>query len=176
MRGASIDEVFINKLVRTIKPNWIRPTGTNYLRIEPLGGRKNVIAEMPKQLELCLRNGGDTTLMVWADCDHDCLDGETLKAKFWDEAKLQGITQEQFEQVVFAFAKDRIENWIEFLQDGMTDESNEAPRVKHNRAVAEAAKKLAEACKAGKPLKNMPLSLQWSCKNWRSLAERMKKS
>jgi hypothetical protein len=112
--------------------------------------------------------------MVWADCDDNCSDGEALKAEFWTEAQRQGITREQFDRVVFIFAKDRLENWIEFLQDGRTDESKEGPRVKHNRTVADAARKLADFCKAGKPVDSLPLSLKWSCKNWRALAERMK--
>ncbi len=128
---------------------------------------------MPKQLRLCLDAGGDTTLMVWADCDDDCADPETLKAIFWNEAQRQAISKEQFERVVFIFAKDRIENWIEFLTTGNTDESKEGPRVKHNRDAADAAKKLAKMCKEGKLRNDMPPSLQWSCQNWRTLRDRM---
>jgi hypothetical protein len=173
-KGASIDEVFINKLIGTIKPSWLRREGTNYVRMQPRGGRKEVITEMPNQLRLCLNAGADKTLMVWADCDHDCADSEVLKAKFWEEAKRQGITKEQFDRVVFVFAKDRLENWIEFLQTGKTDESSEGPRVKHNREAADAAKKLADFCKDNKPVPGIPRSLQWSCKNWHALRERMK--
>ncbi len=129
---------------------------------------------MPKELQGCLEAGSDTTLMVWADCDDDCSDGEALKAHFWKEAQPQGIARAQFDRVVFIFAKDRIENWIQFLMTGSTDEFKEGPRVKHNRDAAEAAKKLADFCKAGKSVDGMPPSLQWSCKNWRALAERMK--
>ena len=173
-KGASIDQVFINKLIRTIKPSWLRRDGANYVTMEPRGGRKEVIAEMPNQLRLCLNAGGDTTLMVWADCDHDCADGEVLKGKFLEEAKRQGITKEQFDLVVFIFARDRLENWIEFLKTGKTDESSEGPRVNHNREAADAAKKLADFCKGNKPVPGIPPSLQWSCRNWRALAERMK--
>ena len=90
-KGESIDEVFINKLVRTIRPSWVRPQGTNYLRIESCGGRREVIAKMPAELRSCLNAGGDTTLMVWADCDDSCADGETLREEFWKEAQRQGI-------------------------------------------------------------------------------------
>ena len=175
-KGSSIDEVFINKLLRTLRPAWLRPRGTNYVRMEPRGGRKQVVDEMPKQLRLCLDAGGDTTLMVWADCDDDCADPEVLKAIFWNEAQRQAISREQFERVVFIFAKDRIENWIEFLVTGNTDESKEGPRVKHNREAAEAAKMLAIMCRDGKPVKDMPPSLQWSCKNWQTLRNRMQTS
>jgi len=133
-----------------------------------------VVERTPKELQGCLEAGSDTTLMVWADCDDNCSDGEALKAHFWKEAQRQGITQAQFDRVVFIFAKDRIENWIEFLMTGNTDESKEGPRVKHNRIAAEAAKKLADFCKAGKSVDGMPPSLQWSCRNWRALVERMR--
>jgi hypothetical protein len=111
--------------------------------------------------------------MVWADCDDECADPEALKAIFWNEAQRQAITRVHFERVVFIFAKDRIENWVEFLATGNTDESKEGPRVKHNREVADAAKKLAIMCREGKPVQNMPPSLQWSCTNWQTLRNRM---
>jgi len=170
----SIDAVFINKLMKTLKPAWIRPQGSNVARLVPCGGRKALIEKMPTELQGCLTAGGDTTLMVWADCDHNCADGEALKTAFWKEAERQGIAKEQFDRVVFIFAKDRLENWIEFLQTGITDESKEGPRVRHNRTVAEAAKKLEEFCTAGESVDGMPPSLQWSCRNWRALAERMR--
>jgi len=129
---------------------------------------------MPDELKICLSRGGDTTLMVWADCDDNCADGDALKAAFWQEASAQGITKEQFDQVVFVFAKDRLENWIEFLLTGKTDEAKEGPKKKYDREVADAAKKLAELCKADRSVNGMPPSLQWSCKNWRTLVERMK--
>jgi len=129
---------------------------------------------MPAELRSCLHSGSDTTLMVWADCDDNCADGDSLKAEFWRDAERQGITREQFDRVVFVFAKDRLENWIQFLQSGTTDESNEGPRVKHNREVADAARKLADFCKAGKPVESMPHSLRWSCMNWRTLVGRMR--
>jgi len=173
-KGESIDEVFINRLMRSLNPGWLRPwKGSNVVRLEPRGGRKEVIAGMPSQLRLCLNAGGHTTLMVWADCDDDCDDPEALKAHFWKEAQRQAITREQFERVVFIFAKDRIENWIEFLTTGKTDESKEGPRVSNPNAT-EAAKKLASMCGENKPVNNMPPSLQWSCKNWRKFEEGMK--
>lgn len=176
-RGASIDEVFINKLIKCLEPNWLRPwRGSNTIRLVPCGGRKALIEKMPAELQSCLTAGADTTLMVWGDCDDNCADGEELKTVFWKEAAQNGITKENFDRVVFIFAKDRIENWIEFLQTGNTNESREGPRVKNNRSAADAAKKLAELCKAGKPIDGMPPSLQWSCKNWRLLTERMKRS
>lgn len=174
-KGESIDEVFINRLIKSLAPDWVRPwTGSNVVRIVSCGGRKAIIEKMPTELQSCLGAGGNTTLMVWADCDDDCADGDALKAKFRKQADRQKITKEQFDRVVFVFAKDRLENWIEFLQTGATDESKEGPRVKHNRTVADAAKKLADFCRAGRPVDGMPPSLQWSCRNWRALSERMK--
>ncbi len=173
-KGASIDEVFINKLIRSLKPPWLRSDGSNIVRPRPCGGRKVLIEKMPGELRLCLAAGADTTLMVWADCDDDCADGEALKAEFWKEAQRHGITREDFDRVVFIFAKDRLENWIEFLQTGTTDESKEGPRLKQNREAGDAAKKLAKMCKERKPVEDMPRSLQWSCQNWRTLEERMR--
>lgn len=175
-RGSSIDEVFINKLIKTLKPNWIRREGSNYVRTQPCGNRPDVIKRTPAELRNCLNAGGHTTLMVWADCDDDCDDGEALRDLFWEEAQRQEIMKEEFDRVVFIFAKDRIENWIEFLTTGNTDELREGPRVRHNRQVADAAKKLASMCSRGKPVKDMPPSLDWSCNRWRALVERMKSS
>ena len=119
--------------------------------------------------------GGDTTLMVWADLDHDMDDGEQLRKRFWTTAQQAGITQEEFEQVVFIFAKDRLENWVEFLVTGSTDESKEGPRQKHGRPVGEAAKRLGDRCKSGGTGPQLPPSLEWSCQNWRRLVERMRR-
>lgn len=173
-KGASIDEVFINRLIKSLSPAWLRKSGSNTVRLVPCGGRKTLMEKMPAELKNCLAAGGNTTLMVWGDCDDNCADADALKNAFWTEAERQGMTREQFDSVVFIFAKDRLENWIQFLQTESTDESVEGPRVNHNRIVAEAAKKLAELCKAGKPVEGMPPSLQWSCRNWRALVQRMR--
>lgn len=174
-KGESIDEVFINRLMKSLQPDWLRPwTGSNVIRIVPCGGRTEVVERLPEELLRCLDAGGHTTLMVWADCDDDCADGETLKAVFWEEAERKNISQEQFKRVVFAFPKDRLENWIEFLRSGSTNETIEGPRVKHNRDVAESAKRLAELCRTRARVDEMPPSLRWSCRNWRVLVERLK--
>jgi hypothetical protein len=176
-KGASIDAVFINKLIKCLDPNWLRPWGgSNTIRLVPCGGRKALIEKMPAELQGCLTAGADTTLMLWADLDHDRDNGDALKADFWKEAQRNGIGKDDFDRVVFIFAKDRLENWIEFLETGNTDEYKEDPRVKHNRRAADAARKLAEFCKAGKLVDGMPPSLQWSCRNWRALVERMRRS
>lgn len=120
--------------------------------------------------------GAHTSLMVWADCDDDFADGNTLRERFWQEAQQQEITKEQFERVVFIFAKDRLENWIQFLQTGQTNEAEEGPRLRYGKGAADAAKRLAEFCKSGRPVENMPPSLDWSCKNWRALVDRMRTS
>jgi hypothetical protein len=173
-KGASIDEVFINKLIKMLKPSWIRPEGSNFIRPQPCGSRSEVIKQTPEELKCCMSAGGDTTLMVWADCDDDCADADALKAKFWKEAKEAGITQDDFNRIVFIFAKDRLENWIEFLKTGQTNEAEEGPKLKYAKEAAEAAKKLAMLCREGNPVKNMPPSLQWSCNNWQTLRNRMR--
>lgn len=170
-KGQSIDEVFINAVMWRLRPSWVRPwKGSNIVLAVPCGSRTELIDKMPVELRNCLAAGGDTTLMVWADCDHDCDDPEALKALFWQEAQRRGTSKADFDRVVFILAKDRLENWIEFLLTGVTHESEEGPRVKHGKAVADAAKKLADFCKTGKPLKGLPPSLLWSCQSYRAFS------
>jgi 4-hydroxyphenylpyruvate dioxygenase-like putative hemolysin len=126
---------------------------------------------MPTELKIAAARGGDTTLMVWADVDNDMQDPARLRQAFWNEAQKQGISQEEFDQVVFVFARDRIENWIEFLNTGTTNEDLEGPRVSPKES-ATAARKLAEICLSNRKTK-LPKSLEWSCKNWRALVKRM---
>jgi hypothetical protein len=174
-KGRSIDPIFICSLLKRLKPAWIKPwQGNNIVRPVDCGGRKDLIAKMPGELRNCLDMGGNTTLMVWADLDHDMPDGDKLKQEFWAVAHQAGITKEQFEQVIFAFAKDRLENWIEYLLTGKTDESKEGPRQKHGHSVAEAAKALAQRCASGAPEPKLPPSMAWSCQNWRKLVDRMR--
>lgn len=175
-RGRSIDPIFIRTVLKTLSPSWIRLwEGNNVIRAIDCGGRNDLIAKMPAELRACLDQGGDTTLMVWADLDHDMGNGDQLKAKFWAVAERSEITKEQFDQVVFVFAKDRLENWVEFLLTGSTDESREGPRQKHDKLVAQAAKSLAQRCMRQADEPHLPPSLEWSCKNWRSLVNRMQR-
>jgi len=175
-KGRSIDPVFINNLIKALNPTWLRPNkGSNLMRPVDCGGRKELIDKMPSELRACLRAGADTTLIVWADVDDDKETCESLKEEFWKAAQGAGITEPEFSQVIFAFAKDRLENWIKYLNTGITDESVEGPRVKHSRFVADAAKVLAERCRNQTPDPPLPPSLSWSCNNWRKLVETMRK-
>lgn len=174
-KRTSIDPVFINKLMKSLDLDWLRSwKGSNVIRLVPCGGRAEVIKRTPEELRRCLSAGAHTTLMVWADCDDDCDDGDALKGEFWKEAKQSGITRSDFDRIVFIFPKDRVENWIQFLNTGQTNEAEEGPRLGNDKAAADAAKKLAEFCKAGRTVENMPPSLQWSCQHWRALVARMK--
>jgi hypothetical protein len=173
-KGRSIDPVFIRALLKSLDPAWIRPwDGSNVVRLVDCGGRSNLIARMPQQLRTCLEVGSDTTLMVWADLDHDMADGDDLKTHFWHVAEREGINRQQFDSVVFVFAKDRLENWIEFLNEGRTDESKEGRRLKYPKEAAEAAKKLANRCRQGTTAPSLPTSLYWSCTQWRAYLARM---
>jgi len=173
--GRSIDPIFIRTLLKALDPAWIRPwLGNNIIRTNACGGRSDLISRMPAELRACVEMGGNTTLMVWADLDHDMENGEELKAKFWSAAQQNGTTKGQFDQVVFVFAKDRIENWIEFLLTGTTDELREGPRQPHDKLVADAAKTLASRCSGREKGPAIPPSLEWSCQNWRKLVERMR--
>src|SRR5207249_4433554 len=76
-KGRSIDPIFIRAVLKALDPAWIRPwQGNNIVRTVDGGGRSDLIAKMPVQLKACLEMGGDTTLMVWADLNHDMGDGE----------------------------------------------------------------------------------------------------
>lgn len=174
-QGRSIDSIFINALLKALDPAWIRPwKGSNVIRTIDCGGRAELLTRMPTELRGCLDAGGHTTLMVWADLDHDMEDAAKLKKEFWAAAKEAEISQNEFDQVVFAFAKDRLENWIEFLITGTTNEAKEGPRQKHGKTVADAAKRLAEMCKGSTAQPQLPPSLAWSCHNWRELVDRMR--
>jgi hypothetical protein len=174
-KGSSTDPVFINRLIKNLQPAWIRPIGSNTVRLEACGGRTELIDKMPKHLQACLNAGGNTTLMVWADVDEDA-DPDALKERFWTRAQEVGITRDQFDRVVFAFAKYRIENWIEFLISGKTIESDNeedrGPSVS-DKIASDAAKKLAERCQKQKATPKLPKSLEWSCRNWKALSARM---
>lgn len=173
-RGKSIDPLFINVLLKRLDPAWIRPwNGSNAIRPVDCGGRSSLIQRMPGELRTCLAVGSDTTLMVWADLDHDMPDGDALKMEFWAVAQKAGIAKSEFESVVFVFAKDRLENWIEFLETGTTDEGAEGKRVRHPKQASDAAKRLADRCKSNAHGPTLPPSLAWSCKNWRHLCARM---
>ena len=175
-KGRSIDPIFIRTVLKALDPAWIRPwQGNNIVRPVDCGGRSDLIARMPSELRNCLAMGGNTTLMVWADLDHDMASGDQLKEQFWSAAQQAGIQREDFDQVVFVFAKDRLENWIEFLLAGTTDESREGPRRKHDKEVAEAARSLARRCVSGAVEPKLPSSLSWSCQNWRKLVDRMRR-
>ena len=176
-KGRSIDPLFINSLIKKLKPSWIRPwEGSNIIRTIDGGGRKELMEKMPRELKIVLNRGGNTTLMVWADLDDDMPNALALRKAFWRVAEAAGITTEEFEQVVFLFAKDRLENWIEFLETGSTDEAKEGPRVKHNREVRDAARRLADRCLGAESGPPLPKSLQWSCGNWSRLVRRMSAS
>lgn len=172
-QGKSIDPVFITSLINTLNPKWIRKHGANRVRVREKGGRKDLIAAMPEELRQCLKQGGNTTLMVWADLDDDMKNGNQLVEEFWKTAADEGITKEEFSKVVFIFAKDRLENWVEYLEAGTTDENVEAPRVKSMRRVRDAARLLANRCQKQQSDPSLPPSLKWSCKNWHRLKERM---
>ena len=174
-KGRSIDPLFIRALIKKLNPSWIRPwPGNNVIRTVDCGGRPTLIAKLPNEIRAAEQAGGDTTVVVFADVDDDMQSPEALKAAFWTAAQAAGISLDQFKRVVFALAKDRLENWVEFLNSGSTDESREGPRVKHDREVADAAKKLARLCASGAPIPDIPPSLEWSCQNWRALVDRMR--
>ena len=166
----SIDPIFASAFFRAYKPSWLR----GRFRPKECGDNTRLLEKFPEELMICGKWGGDTTLMVIADVDDKHKDCESLKAVYHAKAKEFGISDELFEKVVFIFPKDRIENWVEFLNTLSTDESVEGPRVEPSVA-ADAAKQLARLCKNPHEITaSFPPSLEWSCRNWRALVERMK--
>jgi hypothetical protein len=175
-KGRSIDPLFIRRLIKDLDPQWIRPwKGNNVIRAVDCGDRTALMQRLPGEIKAATQVGGNITVMVWADVDDDMPNPDALKDAFWAACKQQGVTPEQFNQVVFALAKDRIENWIEFLNTGQTDELREGPRVGNdNNEAVQAAIRLAELCRKGARIPNIPASLAWSCRNWKALVERMR--
>ena len=172
-KGASIDPVFANAFIKAYSPEWLRPWETSKVRLVPYGGKTELRNNFVKELRGVITAGGDTTLIVFADIDDELQNGEELKEEYWKTAQRQNIKIEDFNKVVFIFAKDRIENWIEFLLNGSTDESKEGQRIKDNSMVRQAARRLANMCLSNSSEK-LPPSLEWSCKNWHLFVKRMK--
>ncbi len=170
----SIDKIFYNSLIKRLSPKWLRKQGSSAVRFISCGGRTELIEKIPDELKSCLANGAATTLVVCADCNSDCASPDDLVKKIRAHAEGKGISAEQFEQIVFMFAKDRLENWIEFLATGETDEMSEGPRIRSNRCSRDLARELAKICKEGHVQPNMPPSLKWSCDNWKKLSDRMR--
>jgi hypothetical protein len=173
-KGRSIDPIFANSFLKAYDPEWLRPWSTGIIRFVPCGGKSELLKAFPSELRICEAAGGNTTLMVLADIDDDIESPESLKKKYRDAAKADGLSNAVFEKTVFIFAKDRIENWVEFLIKGTTDENREGQRIKEFSTVREAAKKLAKNCHSNSMDPLPPPSLQWSCGNWRALVERMR--
>jgi hypothetical protein len=174
-KGASIDPVFANAFLKSYNPEWIRPWRTGAVHFVACGGKSELLDAFPRELQKCEAAGGDTTLIVLADIDDKLENGDQMKGKYWETAQKAGISKDIFDRAIFIFPKDRIENWIEFLSTGTTDEHREGPRVKSNVIAAKSAKLLARKCRSpGQSNEMFPPSLKWSCHNWQSLVERMK--
>ena len=166
-RPNSVDRSFVNSFLKAYSAKWMRPW-----TLVPCGDKTRLLERFPKELKICGSRGGNTTLIVMADVD-DCKDSDALKAKYRKAAQAEGISQDLFDQVVFAFPKDRIENWVQYIKTGTTDENVEGPRVK-NPGAATAAKKLADICKSGSDNSSFPPSLKWSCISWSNMTRRVR--
>lgn len=172
----SVDPIFANAFLRKYDPKWLRsPT-----KPVPCGRKGRLLEMFPQTLKDVMAQGSDTTLIVLADVDDKIDDCEKLKDDYWEVAQKADIKREDFDKVVFIFPKDRIENWVEFLCGRETDESVEGKRTKKTasgkRLVRDAAERLAQMCKSGHGIPNIPPSLEWSCKNWRKFSNGMQDS
>ena len=174
-KGRSIDPVFANAFLKAYDPEWLRPFATGKAYFKPCGGKSKLLQRFPQELKNCIAAGSDTTLIVLADLDEKLKSGDELKEKYREKARESGITGEMFEKAVFICPKDQIENWIEYLDTGSTDENAEGRRVKNFSDVKNKAKLLAEKCRRSHlPKEPFPPSLEWSCNNWRALTARMR--
>jgi hypothetical protein len=171
-KGRSIDPVFANSFLKAYNPEWLRPRSTGIVRFVPCGGKAELLKAFPAELRACEAAGGNTTLIILTDADKD--KPEYLKEKYRNAAKAEGLAKEVFEKIIFIFPKYRIENWVEFLINGTTDENKEGQRISDFSTVREAARKLAENCRLNVTDPLLPPALQWSCGNWRDLVERMR--
>jgi hypothetical protein len=171
----SIDLVFANAFLKAYNPEWLRPFATGKARFIPCGGKSELEQRFPQELKNCIAMGGNTTLIVLADLDK-LKNGDLLKKRYLETARENGITPEMFEQAVFICPKYRIENWIQYLSSGSTDENEKGPRVKNdNRKVSDMAHDLAKKCRQIQQTReSFPPSLEWSCQNWKVLVERMR--
>ena len=174
----SVDLVFANAFLKAYNPGWLRPYTkppmTGIVDFKPYGSKSVLLQNFPQELKNCIARGSDTTLIVLADIDDKLKNGEELKKAYWETAQEAGITREMFDKAVFIFPKDRIENWIQYLSTGVTDENTEGPRVKNNREAKDMARHLAEKCRRPQQIREtFPPSLEWSCHNWKNLVERM---
>ena len=173
-QGKSIDPIFANAFIKAYNPEWLRPYKTGIVYFKPCGGKTELLQTFPQELKNCIAMGSDTTLIVLADID-DLENGEHLKQRYWEAAQKEKITREMFEKAVFIFPKNRIENWIQYLSTGATKESAEGPRVKDFSEAKDMAQLLAKKCRQSQQIKEaFPPSLEWSCRNWRALVDRMR--
>jgi hypothetical protein len=175
-KGQSIDPVFANAFLKEYDPEWLRPFATGKARFIACGGKAELQQRFPQELKNCNSMGSDTTLIVFADLDK-LETGDQLKDLYWKTAEKSGITREIFEKAVFVCPKYRIENWVQYISIGNTDENMEGPRVENdNKKVRDMAQVLAKKCRQIQQTKvSLPPSLEWSCHNWRILVERMQR-
>lgn len=172
-KNGNVDQVFINRLLKKLDPSWLRPFKTGVARFVCGGGRNEhgMYRKFIEELAHCDRQGGDTTLIVLSDVD-DLETPDKLKSIFDQRAAIENLGS-ALSKVVYIFPQNRIENWFEYLLDGATDESKEGKR-RNTKDASNAADKLAKMCIENQRNSNIPLSLQWSCNQWRDLVNNMK--
>ena len=84
-------------MIRALDPSWLRPFKNAKTRLNPCGNRIGVLDRLPTEIRIAAMTGGDTTVMVWADCDDDCSDCEALKAKAWEVATFTRMVVQELE-------------------------------------------------------------------------------
>jgi hypothetical protein len=150
----SFGTAFLNKITRV-------------RRIEPvrMGRRSMLVNDFPRQLKAVRSRGGKAALVVLIDADHDSVQEirEVLDRRL-KEADMPTISPE--DPIFIAIPKWRIENWIEYLRTGDTDEAAQGARLIDEASARPLAAKLHETCLNGPPLASPPPSLEQACTEW----------
>ena len=106
-----------------------------------------------------------TALVVLIDADRDSV--ETIRRLLDDRLKQEQMNALSSEDRVFiASPKWRIENWIEYLKTGKTDEKSQGPRLDDEGSARTLALDLHRKCLVKSPLLNVPPSLGKACEEW----------
>lgn len=143
-------------------------------RIEPVrkGSRALLVQDFPRQVKAVRSRGGAAALVVLIDADRDSVD------KVWnilnDRLKQEGMSVISSSDLIFiASPKWRIENWIEYLRTGATNEELQGPRLEDEGSAREDAGSLYQMCVTRALPPNPPPSLKAACEQWLAFRDKL---
>lgn len=147
-------------------------TGIRNIETVRAGSRANVINRFPKELK-ALRSRSGSALVVMIDADKDSV--SDVRQIIDQKLAQTGEPPVRVKDLVFvASPKWRIENWIQYLREGHTDESKQGPRLDKENSCREDAKRLFESCIGNVALLQAPESLESACAEWKPFRNRIK--